>query len=140
MEKIDPNLQRRESCNVFKSDILKFIWPSSNLFFDCYDPIGINYITLIRLGFSHLRGDKFKHSFQDPISYICKYGSDVVSAIHIFLYYPFYSSELRTLLSSLVNIDPRFLDNIIFSLTRTLLFGTTAFNKKRQQKNYQLEN
>ena len=140
MEKIDPNLQRRESCNVFKSDILKFIWPSSHLFFDCYDPIGINYITLIRLGFSHLRGHKFKHSFQDTISYICKYGNDVVSAIHIFLYYPFYSSELRTLLSSLVNIDPRFLDNIIFSLTRTLLFGTTAFNKKRQQKNYQLEN
>ena len=75
--KLDPSLQRCDGYNVFKSNILKFIRPSSNSFFDCHNPIGINYITRIRLGLSHLREDKFKHSFQDTLNPICNCGNDV---------------------------------------------------------------
>ena len=61
--KLDPSLRRCDSYNVFKSNILKFIRPSSNSFFDCHNPIGIKYITRIRLGLSHLQKHKFKRSF-----------------------------------------------------------------------------
>ena len=101
---------------VFKSNILKFIRPSSNLIFDCHNPIGIKYITRIRLG---LREHKFKHSFQDTLNPICNCSNDVESAIHFFLHCPLYSNERRTLLNSLVNIDHTLLDNTDFSLTQS---------------------
>ena len=126
--KLDPSLRRCDSYNVFKSNILKFIRPSSNSFFDCHNPIGIKYITRIRLGLSHLREHKFKHSFQDTLNPICNCGNDVESAIHFFLHCPLYSNERRTLLNSLVNIDHTLLDNTDFSLTQILLFGNTTFN------------
>ena len=120
--------------NVFKSNILKFIRPSSNSFFDCHNPIGIKYITRIRLGLSHLREHKFKHSFQDTLNPICNCGNDVESAIHFFLHCPLYSNERRTLLNSLVNIDHTLLDNTDFSLTQILLFDNTTFNTKENTK------
>ena len=40
----------------------------------------------------------------------------------------------RTLLSSLVNIDHKLLDNTNFSLSQILLFGNTTFNAKENTK------
>ena len=102
--------------------------PSSNSFFNCHNPIGIKYITRIRLRFSHLREHKFKHSFQDTLNPICNCGNDVESAIQFFLHCPLYSKERRTLLNSLVNIDHTLLGNTDFSPAQILLFGNTTFN------------
>ena len=126
--KLDPSLRRCDSYSIFKSNILKFIRLSSNSSFDCRNPIGIKYITRIRLGLSHLREHKFKHSFQDTLNPICNCGNDVEFAIHFFLHYPLYSNERHTLLNSLVNIDHTLLDNTDYSLTQILLFGNTTFN------------
>ena len=128
MNKLDPSLGRCDSYNLFKSNILKFIRPSSNSFFDCHNPIGIKYITQIRIGLSRLREHKLKHSFQDTLNPIYNCGNDVESAIYFFLHYPLCSNERRTFLNSLVNIDHTLLDNIDFSLTQILLFGNTTFN------------
>ena len=62
--KLNSNLRRCDSYNVFNSNILKFIRSSSDSFFDCHNPIGIKYITRIRLGLSHLR----EHKIQTQIS------------------------------------------------------------------------
>ena len=96
--KLDPSLRRCNSYNVFKSNILKFIWRSSNWFFDCHSPVGIEYVTRIQLGLSHPREHKFKHSFQDTLNPICNCGNDVESGIHFFLHCLLYSNECRTLL------------------------------------------
>ena len=90
---------------------------SSNSFFDCHNPIGIKYATRIRLGLSHLREHKLKHSFQDTLNPICNCANNVESAIHFFLNCPLYSNKRPTLLNSLVNIDHTLLDNTDFSLT-----------------------
>ena len=127
--KLDPSLRRCDSYNVFKSNILKFIRPSSNSFFDCHNPIAIKYITRIRPGLSHVREHKFKHSFQDTLNPICNCGNDVESAIHFSLHCSLYSNERRTLLSSFFNIGRKLLDNTDFSLTETLLFGNTTNNQ-----------
>ena len=102
--KLDPSLRRWDSYNVFKINILKFIRPSSNSFFDCYDSIGIKYITRIRLW----------HSFQDTVNFICGCSNDVESTIHFFLHCLLYNNEQRTLLSSLINIGYTLLDNTDF--------------------------
>ena len=128
---LDLSLRRCDSYNVFKNNILKFIRPSSNSFFDCHNPIGIKYITRIRLGLSHLREHKFKHSFQDTLNPICNCGNDVESAIHFFLHCPLYNNERRVLLNSLVNIDQTLLANTDFSLTQIFLFGNTTLENTK---------
>ena len=42
------------SVNIFKSKLLRFLRPLENSVFTCHNPIGIKYLTRIRLGFSHL--------------------------------------------------------------------------------------
>ena len=79
---LDPTLQRCDNYNVFKSNILKFIRPSSNLFFDCHNPIKIKNIVRSRVGLSHLWEHKFKQSFKETLNAICNCGNDVESAIH----------------------------------------------------------
>ena len=49
---------------------------SSNSFFDRYTPLGIKYITRIRLGLSHLTEHEFKHNFQNTLNPICNCGND----------------------------------------------------------------
>ena len=46
-------------------------------FFDCPNPKGTELITRLRLGLSHLREQKFQHSFQDTIDPICNCGQDI---------------------------------------------------------------
>ena len=132
--KLYPSLQRSNSYNVFKSNILKFIRPSFNSFFDCHNPIGIKYFTWIWLGISHLREHKFKKSFQNSLNSICNYGNDVKSAVHFFLHCHLYSNESRTLLNSFINIDHTLLDNTNFSPTKLLLFSNATFNSKENTK------
>ena len=53
-------------------------------------------MTRLRLGLSHLRKHKFKHSFQDFINTLCNCGYEVEFTVHFFDYCPLYFT-LRTL-------------------------------------------
>ena len=66
MEQTGPiNICNSESLNVFKKRLLNFIRPSGTTVFHCHNPKGVKLLTMLRLGLSHLREHKFKHSFQD---------------------------------------------------------------------------
>ena len=52
---------------IFKSKILKFIIPTANSIFGCYNPVGVKLLTRLQLRLSHLRKHKFKHNFQDTL-------------------------------------------------------------------------
>ena len=132
--KLDLTLQKWDSFDVFKKEILKFKRPSSNSFYNCHNPIEIKYITRIRLGLSHLRERKFKHSFQDSINPICNSGYDVESAINFFLHCPLHSNERCTLLNCLSKIDHKLLDSTDTSLTQILLFGNSSFTTNDNTK------
>ena len=67
---LNPNLRKSKSISVLKEEILNFIRLSLNSFFDGHNPKGIKFITRFRLGLSHLRDHKFKHSFQDTINHV----------------------------------------------------------------------
>ena len=49
-----------ESLNVFKSKVLKFIWPKASSFFNYLNAKEVKLITRLRLGLSHVRDHKFK--------------------------------------------------------------------------------
>ena len=71
-----------------------FIQCSPNYFFDIHNPKEMKLITRLRLGLSHLRERKFKHSFQDTINPLCYCSQDIESATHFFFHCPFFTSLL----------------------------------------------
>ena len=134
LNKLDVSLRKCNSLIVFKKEILKFIRPSCNSFYNCHNPLEIKYVTTIQLGLSNLRRHNFKHSFQDPIIPISNCGNDVESVIHFFLHCPLYSNERCTLLNSISKTGHKLLDSTDSSLTQTLLFGTHLLLKMTRQK------
>ena len=57
---LDPKLRNSENFSIFKNNILKFIRPKPNSFFNCCSLKEIRLITRLRLELSHLREHKFK--------------------------------------------------------------------------------
>ena len=57
---LDPNLRNSENFGIFKNNILEFIRPKPNSFFNCCNLKRIRLITRLRLELSHLREHKFK--------------------------------------------------------------------------------
>ena len=98
------------------------------VFFNCRNPKGIKFITRLRLGLSHLREHKFKHSFQDSLNPFCSCGLDIESTAHFLLHCPTYITERRSLLSTIENIDNNLLDLYEPVLIRTFLFGSDSFD------------
>ena len=69
--KLDPEIQNAPSLNVIKKNILKFIRPTANNIFGCYNLKDIMHLTRLRLGLSHLYEHKFKNNFQDTLNSLC---------------------------------------------------------------------
>ena len=127
---LDHDLRNTESYTLFRSSILKFIRPSPNSFYGCQNIMGIKLITRLRLGLSHLREHKFKHSFQDTLNPLCNCGMDVESSTHFLLQCPSYINERCTLMSNLNRINPQISQTSLQLLTNTLLFGNSSYSDK----------
>ena len=111
-----------ETLRVFQSLRKKYI-----IFdIDIHNPKGIKLITRLRLGLSHLREHKFKHSFQDTLNPLCNCGQDIESTAHFFLHCPFFINERHTLLSTICSLDNKLLNCTDYDLTQKLLFGKTS--------------
>ena len=85
--KLDSNIRNSESLALFKKRILAFIRPFANSTFQYHNPKGLKLFTRLRLGLSHFRFHKFKHSFQDTLNPIWKCGA-VETTVHHLLHCP----------------------------------------------------
>ena len=81
-------------------NILKFIRPSPNNFFNSHNPKGIKFITRLRLDQSHLLEHKLKSGFQDSLNPFCNCSVDIESMVKYFLHCPMHITERRTLHSN----------------------------------------
>ena len=115
----------------FKNSILKFIRSSPSNVFNCNSHKGIRLITRLRVGMSHLCEHKFKHNLQDCLNPICNCGLDIESTSHFLLHCPTSNDERYTLLNTLNNIDCTLLELTKSSLSQTLLYGNTLFDKEK---------
>ena len=127
---LDQDLRNSESYTLLRSSILKFIRPSPNSFYGCQNIMGIKLVTRLRLGLSHLREHKFKHSFQDKLNPLCSCGTDVESSTHFLLQCPSYINERCTLMSNVNRINPQISQTSLQLLTNTLLFGNSCYSDK----------
>ena len=117
-----------ETFSAFKKSILKFIRSSSNSIFNFHSPNGTKLITRLRLGFSHLREQKFRYNFQDTLNPNCSYGDDIETTIHYILHCPNYLDERRTLLDNLQSIGENIHDKNDSEISELLLFGVSSNN------------
>ena len=127
---LDHDLRNTESYTLFRSSILKFIRPSPNSFYGCQNIMGIKLVTRLRLGLSHLREHKFKHSFQDTLNPLCNCGMDVESSTHFLLQCPSYINERCTVMSNLNRINPQIPQTSLQLLTNILLFDNSSYGDK----------
>ena len=66
--KLDTSICQAPSYSVFRKALLDFIRPTANSTFGTTDVSGLNLLTRLCVGFSHLRERKFKHNFQDTLN------------------------------------------------------------------------
>ena len=83
--KFDWKFKNSESVENFKKRILSFIRPSPNSTFDCHNPERLKLPSRLKLGLTHLREYKFKHSFQDSLNAFCSCGKDEVETSSLYL-------------------------------------------------------
>ena len=118
---LDPTLWNSTSFVVLKNSILKFIRPSPRNVFNCNNYKGIKLITWLRVGISHLREHKSKRNFQVCLNWICSCGLDIEFTSHFLLHCPSFNNEQSTKLLELTKS----------SLSQTLLYGSTLFDKEK---------
>ena len=128
--KVDSWLWKVKSFTDFKKNILSFTGPKANNVFNSYSSKGLKFVTRLRLGLSHLREHKFKHSSQDSINPLCSCSLDVESIIHYFLHCPLFTIERHTLLNTISQTDNKLLDSKEFNLIRHLLFADPSRDTK----------
>ena len=126
--KLSREVRNSENIRIFKKRLLEFIRPSPNSIFDIYNPYGIKLLTRLRLGLSHLNEHKFKHGFNDTISFICIWGGDIESINHFFLHCPEYCEARPALFDNIQSIDKMLLSQNESSLTHLLLYGDPKRN------------
>ena len=117
---------------LFKKRILSFIWPSPNSTFNCHNPKGIKLLSRLKLGLSHLREHKFKHSSQDSLNPFCSCGKgEVETSSHYLLHCSNYSEERFVFLKTIENIDMSILQQRDSKFTSLLLFGDISFDNNK---------
>ena len=57
---LDNSIKNSETIATFKNRLSSFIRPVQNNIFNIFDPIGLNFLTRLRLGFSHLNEHNFR--------------------------------------------------------------------------------
>ena len=117
-----------KSISIFKSNILKFIRREPNNVYYCHNPKGIKLLTKLRLGLSHLRERKFKHSFQDCLNPLCVGGNEVETSTHYLLYCPTYTNERMALLNKIKSINCSILESSDAAVTKILLSGDNTLS------------
>ena len=65
--KLDPEIRLAPYVAVFKKNVLSIIRPPAKSKFGIHDPIGLSYLTQLRVGLSKLNFHKFNHNFRDTI-------------------------------------------------------------------------
>ena len=86
--KVDLSSCNSTSLYIFKRRLSQFVKPLENSFFTCHNPIGIKYLTRLRLEFSQLCYRKFKHGFLDAVDLLCSCITRIENTVHYFLNCP----------------------------------------------------
>ena len=114
------------SIAVFKKKLLATIRPPPKPVFGIHDPIGLSYLTQLRVGLSKLNFHKLKHNFRDTINPMCPTSDGIEDTVHFLLLCPSFDVQHQDLLAENVDLLRPFLqitDTSNDVLVQLLLYG-----------------
>ena len=120
---LDSTIRDSESIAIFKKRLLSFIRPIPSNVYNIFDPIGLKFLTHLRLGFSHLNEHRFQHNFQECINPSCSCSLETENTLHYLLHCHHFSQNCINLINSVNSVFENFdilSDNI---KTDVLLYG-----------------
>ena len=91
-----------------------------------HNPVGVKFLTRLRLHLSHLNELKFRHGFEDTISPLCSCNTDIESNEHFLLRCHFYSSQRLELFDKLNKINLSFFNLSAKDQANILLYGYSS--------------
>ena len=127
--KLDINLRNAKSFLIFRNSLLKIGRPIQNPIYNIHDPMGIKYLTRLRLGLSHLNDHKFRHNFQDCLNPLCPCSLEFDSSIHYFLHCQYYNGIRKTILDTVKKIPNISVSNRSDEyLVNLLMYGIPSYS------------
>ena len=117
-----------ESFSTFRKILLKSIKPIPKSIYDACDPLGIQLLTRLRVGLSHLRDHKFRHGFNDIIDPLCPCNMELESVSHFYLECQYFINERTDLMNELRNLNIKTEEFDVTSLINLLLYGDKKFS------------
>ena len=127
-------IKRSEYFESLESSSLKIGRPTAKPTYNIHNPIGLKFLTRVRLGLIHHNERKFKHNFQDCANSLCSCSLEIESFSHFFLHCHYFTNIRATLLDDLKSVDaniPSFSDNELMDL---VLYGSLKFNSNQNNK------
>ena len=102
-KKLDLNIRNLSSLNIFRKNLLVFKRTTAYSFFLIHNPYGIKLTTGLRLGFSNLHENVFRHCFQDSL--ICDWTTDIETATRFFLHRPSFHTPGGSTLNNMRRVN-----------------------------------
>ena len=125
---------RRSETLSFKHFLLKIGRPTAKPTYNIHNPIGLKFLTRLRLGLSQLNEHKFKHNFQDCVNPLCSCSLEIESLSHLFLHCHNFTNISATLLDDLQSVDRSIISFPDNELVDLILYGTPNFNLNQNNK------
>ena len=69
--RLSTKIHNSTSCQQFRKSFLSFIKSICCSLFFIHHPVGFKLLVRLRLGFSHLHENKFRHNFLDTLTPLC---------------------------------------------------------------------
>ena len=114
---------------IFRNSLLKIGRPIQNWTYNIHDPMGIKYLTRLRLGLSHLNDHKFRHNLQHCLNPLCACSLEVEWTIHYFLYCQYYNDICKTLLDTVKKITNTCVSNYSDEyLVNLVIYGNASYS------------
>ena len=116
----------------FNIQKLSFIRPLKSYVYNIFDPIGLKFLTRLRLGFSHLNEHRFRHNLQDCMNPLCSCSLEIEDTSHYLLHCHHFSRYCIDLMNSVKSILENFelSDNVKKDI---LLFGDSRLEGNKNK-------
>ena len=105
---LDLKIRNSESISIFKSKGLSFIFPVQTNIYNISDPKVLTFLTLVRLGLSHLNEHRFRRNFQDCLNPLCSCSLKIEDTSHYLLQCHHFSRHRVVLMNSAKSICDNF--------------------------------
>ena len=99
-----------------------------------HEPVGIKYLTRLKLGLSHLNEHKFRNNFQDCLNPLRSCSLEVKKTNHYFLLCHYYNDICKTLLDTVKEITNKCLSDFSNETSVNLLYRNSIYRLEENKE------